>query len=191
MPARKIFLGENDIPRQWYNLAADLPTPLQPPLGPDGKPVAPEMLAKVFPMTLIEQEVSKERWIDIPGEILEILYRFRPSPLRRATYLEEYLKTPARIYYKDESLSPPGSHKPNTAVAQAWYNKQFGIKKLTTETGAGQWGSALAFACNLLGLECKVYMVRISFQQKPLRKIMMQVWGAKCVASPSNETKSG
>jgi tryptophan synthase beta chain len=191
MPARKIFLGENDIPRQWYNLAADLPTPLQPPLGPDGKPVAPEMLAKVFPMTLIEQEVSKERWIDIPGEILEILYRFRPSPLRRATYLEEYLKTPARIYYKDESLSPPGSHKPNTAVAQAWYNKQFGIKKLTTETGAGQWGSALAFACNLLGLECKVYMVRISFQQKPLRKIMMQVWGAKCVASPSNETNSG
>jgi tryptophan synthase beta chain len=142
-------------------------------------------------MNLIEQEVSSARWIDIPEEIIEILYRWRPAPLRRAVYLEEYLKTPAQIYYKDESVSPPGSHKPNTAVAQAWYNKQFGIKKLTTETGAGQWGSALAFACNLLGLECKVYMVRISFDQKPLRKIMMQVWGAKCVASPSNETKSG
>lgn len=191
MPAKKILLNENDIPRQWYNLAADLPSPLQPPLGPDGNPVKPEMLAKVFPMNLIEQEVSTQRWIDIPEEILEILLRWRPTPLRRAVYLEQYLKTPARIYYKDESVSPPGSHKPNTAVAQAWYNKQFGIKKLTTETGAGQWGSALAFACNLIGLECKVYMVRISFDQKPLRKIMMQVWGAKCIASPSNETNSG
>jgi tryptophan synthase beta chain len=149
------------------------------------------MLAKVFPMNLIEQEVSTKRWIDIPQEILEILYRWRPAPLRRAVYLEKYLKTPARIYYKDESVSPAGSHKPNTAVAQAWYNKQFGIKKLTTETGAGQWGSALAFACNLIGLECKVFMVRISFDQKPMRKIMMQVWGAKCVASPSNETNAG
>jgi len=189
MILKKILLSEEDIPRQWYNLAADIT--LQPPLGPDGKPVDPAMLAKVFPMNLIEQEVSRERWIDIPEEVLEILYRWRPSPLRRAVYLEEYLKTPARIYYKDESLSPPGSHKPNTAVAQAWYNKQFGIKKLTTETGAGQWGSALAFACNLLGLECKVFMVRISFEQKPLRKIMMQVWGARCVASPSNETNAG
>jgi len=187
----KIQLNENDIPRQWYNLAADLPTPLLPPLGPDGNPVTPDMLAPVFPMNLIEQEVSSERWIDIPEEILDILYRWRPTPLRRAVYLEKHLKTPARIYYKDESVSPPGSHKPNTAVAQAWYNKQFGIKKLTTETGAGQWGSALAFACNLLGLECKVFMVRISFDQKPFRKMMMGTWGANCVASPSSETNAG
>jgi len=187
----KINLSEDDIPRQWYNLAADLPTPMHPPLGPDGKPLSPEMLAKVFPMNLIEQEVSRERWIDIPEEILEILYHWRPAPLRRAVFLEKYLKTPARIYYKDESVSPPGSHKPNTAVPQVWYNKKFGIKKLTTETGAGQWGSALAFACNLIGMECKIYMVRISFDQKPLRKIMMQVWGGICVASPSNETQSG
>ncbi len=187
----KIHLSEKDIPRQWYNLAADLPTPLLPPLGPDGKPIGPEMLAPVFPMNLIEQEVSAERWIDIPEGILDILYRWRPAPLRRAVYLEKYLGTPAKIYFKDESTSPPGSHKPNTAVAQAWYNKQFGIKKLTTETGAGQWGSALAFACKLLGLECKVFMVRISFDQKPFRKIMMQVWGANCVASPSPETNAG
>ena len=188
---QKIQLKESDIPRQWYNLAADLPTPLLPPLGPDGKPIGPEMLAPVFPMNLIEQEVSTERWIDIPEEILDILYRWRPAPLKRAVYLERYLDTPAKIYYKDESYSPPGSHKPNTAVPQAWYNKQFGIEKLTTETGAGQWGSALAFACKVVGLECKVFMVRISFDQKPFRKIMMQVWGANCVASPSNETNAG
>ncbi len=187
----KINLKEADIPRQWYNLAADLPTPLLPPLGPDGKPIGPEMLAPVFPMNLIEQEVSTQRWIDIPEEILQILYRWRPAPLKRAVNLEKHLGTPARIYYKDESYSPPGSHKPNTAVPQAWYNKQFGIKKLTTETGAGQWGSALAFACCILGLECKVFMVRISFDQKPFRKIMMQVWDANCVASPSNETNAG
>jgi tryptophan synthase beta chain len=187
----KIQLKEKDIPKQWYNLAPDLPSPLLPPLGPDGKPISPDMLAPVFPMNLIEQEVSTKRWIDIPEEILDILYRWRPAPLRRAVYLERYLKTPAHIYYKDESLSPPGSHKPNTAVPQAWYNKQFGIKRLTTETGAGQWGSALAFACKLIGLECKVFMVRISFDQKPFRKLMMQVWGANCVASPSNETNAG
>ena len=187
----KINLKERDIPRKWYNLAADLPTPMLPPLGPDGKPVTPDMLAPVFPMNLIEQEVSTKRWIPIPEEILNILYRWRPAPLKRAVNLEKYLKTPAKIYYKDESLSPPGSHKPNTAVPQAWYNKQFGIKRLTTETGAGQWGCALAFACKLIGLECKVYMVRISFDQKPFRKIMMQVWGANCVASPSNETNAG
>jgi tryptophan synthase beta chain len=187
----KILLNENEIPRQWYNLAADLPTPPLPPLGPDGKPVSPEMLAPVFPMNLIEQEVSTQRWIDIPEEILNILYRWRPTPLRRAVYLEKYLVTPARIYYKDESVSPPGSHKPNTAVPQAWYNKQAGIKRLTTETGAGQWGCALAFACKLIGLECKVFMVRISFDQKPFRKLMMSVWGANCVASPSNETNAG
>ncbi len=188
---QKIQLKESDIPRQWYNIAADLPTPVLPPLGPDGKPITPDMLAPVFPMNLIEQEVSTERWIDIPDEILNILYRWRPAPLKRAVYLEKWLDTPARIYYKDESYSPPGSHKPNTAVAQAWYNKQFGIKKLTTETGAGQWGSALAFACKILGLGCKVYMVRISFDQKPFRKIMMNVWGADCVASPSDQTNAG
>ncbi|HEX40778.1 MAG TPA: TrpB-like pyridoxal phosphate-dependent enzyme [Phycisphaerales bacterium] len=187
----KILLRENDIPKQWYNIAADLPTPLLPPLGPDGKPISPDMLAPVFPMNLIEQEVSSQRWIDIPEEILDILYRWRPAPLKRAIYLERHLKTPARIYYKDESYSPPGSHKPNTAVPQAWYNKQFGIERLTTETGAGQWGSALAFSCALLGLECKVFMVRISFDQKPFRKIMMQTWGAKCIASPSSETNAG
>ncbi len=187
----KVFLTEDEIPRQWYNLAADLPSPLNPPLGPDGKPVTPEMLAPVFPMNLIEQMVSTQRWIDIPEGVLEILYLWRPSPLHRAVFLEKALDTPAKIYYKNESISPPGSHKPNTAVAQAWFNKQFGIKKLTTETGAGQWGSALAFACALLGLECKVFMVRISFDQKPYRKLMMQTWGANCVASPSTETQAG
>ena len=189
--AVKVFLDEKDIPRQWYNLAADLPTPLQPPLGPDGKPITPDMLAPVFPMNLIEQEVSQERWIDIPEPILDILYRWRPSPLYRAKYLEEALGTPARIYYKNEGVSPPGSHKPNTAVAQAWYNKEFGIKRLTTETGAGQWGSALAFACAILDLECKVFMVRISFDQKPFRRLMMETWGANCTPSPSPETKAG
>ena len=164
---------------------------MQPPLGPDGNPITPDMLAPVFPMNLIEQEVSQERWIDIPEGILNILYKWRPTPLHRAKALEKYLDTPARIYYKNESVSPPGSHKPNTAVAQAWYNKEFGIKKLTTETGAGQWGSALAFACAIVGLGCKVYMVRISFDQKPYRKTMMQTWGANCVASPSEETKAG
>jgi len=187
----KVFLSEKDMPRQWYNLAADLPTPLQPPLGPDGNPISPEMLAPVFPMNLIEQEVSTDRWIDIPEGVLEMLYRWRPTPLHRAYHLEKALGTPARIYYKNESVSPAGSHKPNTAVAQAWYNKEFGIKKLTTETGAGQWGSALAFACSLLGLECKVFMVRVSFDQKPFRKMMMATWGANCIASPSNETKAG
>ncbi len=187
----KSVLTESEIPKQWYNLAADLPNPLQPPLGPDGNPITPDMLAPVFPMNLIEQEVSQERWIDIPEEVLNILYKWRPTPLHRARALEAHLDTPARIYYKNESVSPPGSHKPNTAVPQAWYNKQFGIEKLTTETGAGQWGSALAFACAIIGLECKVYMVRISFDQKPFRKTMMQTWGATCVASPSDTTNAG
>ena len=191
MEQTKILLEENEMPRQWYNLAADLPTPLLPPLGPDGNPVSPDMLAPVFPMNLIEQEVSQQRWIDIPEEILGILTLWRPSPLYRARRLEQALATPARIYYKNEGVSPPGSHKPNTAVPQAWYNKQFGIERLTTETGAGQWGSALAFACSLVGLECKVFMVRISFDQKPFRKLMMSVWGANCVASPSTETQAG
>jgi tryptophan synthase beta chain len=187
----KVFLNEDEMPRQWYNLAADLPSPLQPPLGPDGNPISPDMLAPVFPMNLIEQEVSADRWIDIPEGILELLYLWRPTPLHRAYNLEKALGTPAKIYYKNESLSPAGSHKPNTAVAQAWYNKEFGIKRMTTETGAGQWGSALAFACSLLGLECKVYMVRVSFDQKPFRKMLMNTWGATCVASPSTETQAG
>src|SRR5512136_601674 len=187
----KVLLNEDEIPRQWYNLAVDLPTPLQPPLGPDGKPVSPEALAKVFPVSLLEQEMSPKKWIDIPEEILDILYRWRPSPLKRAVYLEKALKTPAKIYYKDESVSPAGSHKPNTAVPQAWYNKKAGTKMLTTETGAGQWGSALAFACSLVGLKCKVFMVRISYDQKPFRKTMMETWGATCVASPSTETEAG
>ncbi len=187
----KVQLNEDEIPRQWYNLAADLPTPMLPPLGPDGNPVSAEALAPVFAMPLIEQEVSQQRWIDIPEEVLEILYRWRPSPLYRATFLEKALKTPARIYFKNEGVSPAGSHKPNTAVPQAWYNKQSGIEKLTTETGAGQWGSALSFACSLIGLKCKVYMVRISFDQKPFRKLMMQVWGGDCIASPSTQTKAG
>jgi len=187
----KVFLSEKEMPRQWYNLAADLPTPLQPPLGPDGNPVTPDMLSPVFPMNLIEQEVSPSRWIDIPEPVLELLYRWRPTPLHRAYHLEKALGTPVRIYYKNESVSPAGSHKPNTAVAQAYYNKEFGIKRMVTETGAGQWGSALAFACSLLGLECKVYMVRVSFDQKPYRKLMMQTWGATCTASPSTETQAG
>lgn len=188
---KKVLLEEDEMPRQWYNLAADLPGVLNPPLGPDGKPISPEMLAPVFPMNLIEQEVSTERWIDIPEKVLELLRLWRPSPLIRAYALEKALDTPARIYYKHEGLSPAGSHKPNTAVAQAYYNKEFGIKRLTTETGAGQWGSALAFACSLLGMECKVFMVRISYDQKPFRKMMMQAWGSNCVASPSEETEAG
>jgi tryptophan synthase beta chain len=188
---KKVFLEASEMPTQWYNLAPDLPTPLEPPLGPDGKPITPDMLAPVFPMNLIEQEVNPQRWIDIPEEVLYMLSIYRPTPLVRAYELEAALKTPARIYYKNESVSPGGSHKLNTAIAQAWYNKQFGIKRLTTETGAGQWGSALAIACALLGLECKVFMVRISFDQKPFRKLMMNAYGATCVASPSNETNAG
>ncbi len=188
---KKVYLEANEMPRQWYNLAPDLPTPMQPPLGPDGKPISPDMLAPVFPMNLIEQEVSTERWIDIPEEILEMLSLYRSTPLVRAYELEAALKTPARIYYKNESVSPAGSHKLNTAIAQAWYNKQFGITKLTTETGAGQWGSALSQACALIGLECKVFMVRISFDQKPFRKLLMNTYGATCIASPSNETNTG
>ncbi|MBT8372203.1 MAG: TrpB-like pyridoxal phosphate-dependent enzyme [Deltaproteobacteria bacterium] len=188
METKKILLSEDEMPRQWYNILADIK--MNPPLGPDG-PISPDMLAPVFPMNLIEQEVSTERWIDIPEDVLRVLRIWRPSPLIRAFELEKALDTPARIYYKYEGVSPPGSHKPNTAVAQAYYNKEFGIKRLTTETGAGQWGSALAFACSQFGLECKVFMVRISFDQKPYRKAMMSTWGAKCIASPSTETQAG
>jgi len=189
MQARKILLPEDQMPRQWYNILADIK--MNPPLGPDGNPVSPDALAPVFPMNLIEQEVSPQRWIDIPEEVLNVLSIWRPSPLMRAVALEKALSTPAKIYYKNEGVSPPGSHKPNTAVPQAYYNKVFGIKKLTTETGAGQWGSALAFACSQFGLECKVFMVRISFDQKPYRKAMMEAWGGRCIPSPSTETKAG
>lgn len=187
----KIFLNEDEMPRQWYNLNADFSNPMPPPVDGKGNPIGPDALAPVFPMNLIEQEVSTERWIDIPEEVLGILKLWRPSPLYRARRLEKALGTPAKIYYKNEGVSPAGSHKPNTAIAQAYYNKEFGIKKLTTETGAGQWGSALAFSCKLMGIECKVFMVRISFDQKPFRKLMMQTWGAECVASPSMETNAG
>lgn len=187
----KVFLTENEMPRAWYNLAADLPVAPLPPLAPDGSAVRPEQLAAIFPMSLIEQEVSTQRWIDIPEEVLTLLYRWRPSPLQRAYGLERALGTPARIYFKNESVSPAGSHKPNTAIAQAYYNKVAGIKKLSTETGAGQWGSALAFACAQFGLECTVYMVRSSYEQKPYRKSMMRTWGATCIPSPSSTTKAG
>jgi tryptophan synthase beta chain len=164
---------------------------MNPPLGPDGNPIGPDALLPIFPMGLIEQEVSPERWIDIPEEVLRVLSIWRPSPLHRALELEKALGTPAKIFYKNESVSPPGSHKPNTAVPQAYFNKIAGIERITTETGAGQWGSALSFACCQFGLECKVYMVRISFDQKPYRKSMMEAWCGKCVASPSTETKAG
>jgi len=189
MTDRKILLTEDEMPTQWYNILADIR--MNPPLGPDGNPVNPDMLSPVFPMNLIEQEVSSERWIDIPEAVLDVYRIWRPSPLVRALSLEKALKTPAKIYFKNESLSPPGSHKPNTAVPQAYYNKVFGIERLTTETGAGQWGSALSFACAQFGIECRVYMVRVSFDQKPYRKAMMETWGGRCVASPSTETRAG
>ncbi|MGC8971601.1 MAG: TrpB-like pyridoxal phosphate-dependent enzyme [bacterium] len=189
---KKIFLPESEIPQRWYNILPDLPEPLPPPINPATKePLKPEELAKIFPMELIRQEASQERWIEIPDELIRVYRMWRPTPLHRAYELEKALKTPARIYYKNESVSPPGSHKPNTAVAQAYFNKKEGIKRLTTETGAGQWGSALAFACNLFNLECTVYMVRVSYEQKPYRKIMMQTWGATVYPSPTNLTNSG
>ena len=192
MESTKIILGEKDIPQQWYNIQADLPEPLAPPLHPGtGQPLGPADLAPLFPMELIKQEVSAERWVDIPPEVLQVYQLWRPTPLVRAHRLEKELGTPARIYYKNESVSPPGSHKPNTAVAQAFYNMQEGVTRLSTETGAGQWGSALAFATNLFGLKCSVYMVRVSYDQKPYRKFMIQVWNADVTASPSDKTQAG
>ena len=188
----KYLLPEERIPRAWYNIAADLPKPLPPALHPGTmQPLGPDDLAPIFPMALIAQEVSTEREIEIPEPVREIYKLWRPAPLIRARRLEQVLDTPARIFYKYEGVSPPGSHKPNTAVAQAFYNKEAGIKKLSTETGAGQWGSSLAFAGQLFGIEVKVYMVKVSFQQKPYRKAMMETYGATCVASPSDETDSG
>jgi len=188
----KYKLEEKDLPKQWYNILADLPEPLPAPRHPaTGKPITPDDLKPLFPMALIEQEMSTERFIDIPEEILEVYTMWRPTTLFRARRLEKALKTPAKIYYKYEGESPPGSHKPNTAVAQVYYNKKEGVKRITTETGAGQWGSALSFAGALFGVQIKVYMVKISYEQKPYRRIMMQTWGAECVPSPSPDTKSG
>jgi len=188
----KFLLPESAMPTAWYNLQADLPTPLPPPLHPGtGQPIGPQDLAPLFPMELIRQEVSTERWIEIPEEIQAVYRLWRPTPLYRAHRLEQALDTPARIFYKYEGTSPAGSHKPNTAVAQAYYNKQEGVPRLTTETGAGQWGSALAMACAFFGLELKVYMVKVSYEQKPYRRALMETYGASCVPSPSPDTEAG
>lgn len=191
MSLTKILLDESEIPTHWYNVVADMPNPPPPPLGPDGRPIGPEALAAIFPEALIEQEMSAERWIPIPEPVREIYRLWRPSPLYRAHRLEEALGTPAKIFYKHEGVSPAGSHKPNTAIAQAYYNHEAGIRRLTTETGAGQWGSALALAGQMLGLQVRVYMVRVSYEQKPYRRSMMQTWGAEVLASPTELTESG
>ena len=191
MQQTKILLDENEIPTHWYNVVADMPNPPAPPLGPDGQPVGPDALAAIFPEALIEQEVSAERWIPIPEEVRQAYTLWRPSPLFRAHRLEQVLGTPARIYYKYEGVSPAGSHKPNTAVAQAWYNRQAGIRRLTTETGAGQWGSSLALAGQMFGLDVRVYMVKVSYEQKPFRRSMMHTWGAEVLPSPSDQTEAG
>ena len=188
----KILLDENELPKSWYNIIADLPSPMDPPLNPMTKePLKPEDMEILFAKELIRQEASPERFIPIPEEVLDVYRLWRPTPLYRARRLEEMLKTPAKIYYKYEGVSPPGSHKPNTAVAQAYYNMKEGTERITTETGAGQWGSALSFATCLFGLKCTVYMVRASYDQKPYRKIMMQTWGATVFPSPSEQTKFG
>jgi len=192
MKERKILLSEKDIPEKWYNIMADMPNKPLPPLNPATKePIGPEALAPIFPMGLIQQEVSAEKWIQIPDAVRDIYTVYRPTPLFRAYNLEKALDTPAKMYYKYEGVSPAGSHKPNTAIPQAYYNKQEGVKKITTETGAGQWGSALALACNYFDIACEVYMVRISFDQKPYRKMMMNAWGADVLPSPSEKTQAG
>jgi len=188
----KILLPEDQIPKHWYNIIPDMPGPVAPVINPRTmQPVTPEDLLPIFPMSLIEQEVSQQRWIEIPGEVRDIYRLWRPSPLFRAHRLEKALGTPARIYFKHEGVSPAGSHKPNSAIPQAWYNKQAGIRRLATETGAGQWGSSLALACSMFGLECTVYMVKVSCTQKPYRKSMMQLWGARVIPSPSEFTNAG
>jgi len=192
MKRTKTLLDENDIPKKWYNIQADLKTPMDPPLHPQTRqPIGPDDLKAIFPMELIKQEVSRDRYISIPSEIREIYRIWRPSPLYRARRLEKALKTPAEIYYKWEGVSPAGSHKPNSAVAQAYYNKKAGIERLATETGAGQWGSALAFATQLFGLQCRVYMVKCSYEQKPYRRILMETWGAEVFPSPTTLTNAG
>ncbi|PLX78389.1 MAG: TrpB-like pyridoxal phosphate-dependent enzyme [Desulfuromonas sp.] len=188
----KFILDEDQLPRQWYNIIPDLPGPMAPVVHPGTlKPVTPDDLLPLFPMPIIEQEVSQQRWIDIPEEVLDIYRLWRPAPMYRAHRLEKALDTPAKIYYKYEGVSPAGSHKPNTAIPQAFYNKQFGTKRIATETGAGQWGSSMALACQMFGLECTVYMVKVSFGQKPYRKSMMQLWGADVIPSPSDQTNAG
>ncbi|HYR64211.1 MAG TPA: TrpB-like pyridoxal phosphate-dependent enzyme [Actinomycetota bacterium] len=188
----KFLLPENRIPTAWFNVVPSMPTPPSPPLHPGTmQPVGPDDLAPLFPMALIGQEVTTEEWVDIPGPVLDAYRLYRPSPLHRARRLEEHLGTPARIYYKYEGVSPAGSHKPNTAIAQAYYNKAEGVRRLATETGAGQWGSALAMASSFFGLECQVYMVASSYRQKPGRRVMMQTWGAQVVSSPSTRTDAG
>ncbi|MBN1477183.1 TrpB-like pyridoxal phosphate-dependent enzyme, partial [Candidatus Sumerlaeota bacterium] len=192
MDQLKFLLSEKDMPQRWYNIVPDLPKPPLPPLHPGTKqPAGPDDLRPIFPMGLIMQEVTADPWVEIPDEVRRILSLWRPTPLHRARGLEKRLGTPARIYYKNEAVSPPGSHKPNTAVAQAYFNKIEGINHLTTETGAGQWGSALSFATCLMGMKCTVYMVRCSFDQKPYRKLMMQAWGGEAYPSPSDRTESG
>lgn len=192
MQATKIILPEDRIPKQWYNIIPDMPGTMAPVIHPGTlQPVTPDDLLPLFPMDLIEQEVSTQRWIDIPDEVRQILAQWRPSPMFRAHRLEKALGTPAKIYYKYEGVSPAGSHKPNTAIPQAYYNMLAGTKRIASETGAGQWGSSIALACQMFDLECTVYMVKVSFQQKPYRKSMMQLWGADVVPSPSNLTNSG
>jgi tryptophan synthase beta chain len=192
MKTTKIVLDENDMPKKWYNIQADLKTPLDPPLNPQTKkPIGPTDLSAIFPMELIKQEVSQDRYISIPNEIREIYRIWRPSPLYRARRLEKFLNTPAKIYYKWEGVSPPGSHKPNSAVAQAYYNKKEGVERIVTETGAGQWGSALAFAANLFDLKCRIYMVKCSYEQKPYRRILIENYGAEVFPSPTELTNSG
>lgn len=188
----KILLNEDQLPKQWYNIIPDMPGPLAPVINPKTlKPVTPEDMLAIFPMALIEQEMSPQRWIDIPDDVRDIYRLWRPSPLFRAHRLEKALGTPAKIYYKYEGVSPAGSHKPNSAIPQAYYNKQAGIRRLATETGAGQWGSSLALACSMFGLECTIYMVKVSCSQKPYRKSMMQLWGAQVIPSPSEFTNAG
>jgi len=192
MKRTKILLDENDIPKKWYNIQADLKTPMDPPLHPQTRrPISPDDLKAIFPMELIKQEVSRDRYISIPSDVREIYRIWRPSPLYRARRLEKALKTPAEIYYKWEGVSPAGSHKPNSAVPQAYYNKKAGIERLVTETGAGQWGSALAFSTQLFGLQCRVYMVKCSYEQKPYRRILMETWGAEVFPSPTTLTNAG
>lgn len=187
----KFLLPESELPTHWYNVVPDLPCPPPPPMGPDGKPVGPDALTAIFPPGLIQQEASTERWIPIPDEVREVFHLWRPTPLYRAHRLEAALRTPAKIYYKNESVSPAGSHKPNTSIPQAYYNKIAGISRLATETGAGQWGCSLALAGQLLGLKVRVYMVRVSYEQKPYRRSMMQTWGAEVFASPTRMTNAG
>ncbi len=188
----KILLPEREMPRSWYNVIPDLPLPLSPPMHPGtGKPANPSDLEAIFPHALIEQEMTAAPSVPIPDPVLEILRLWRPTPLCRARRLEKALCTPAKIYYKNEGVSPAGSHKLNTSVAQAYYNKMQGVRRLATETGAGQWGSALAFACQVFGLECMVYMVKCSYFQKPHRRTLMECWGAKCIPSPSDRTETG